>query len=314
MGFLVTGWLVVILAILRYCLAFDPTIDPLANPNRDRQYGTGHVWKPNVIDVKTTSMFSGLRRRLGHHSYWDMALTKILLTMCDVQLLTGLGLLFAGFVSLDCYVSAYHWQILSYLAWFSNLTHAACLTALRQHMYYNQMERNFRMILMFILLAGLIAAIVPTGYFNWDESVAHSEGTASKATSNARCFFSHTTIQALWNEPWYTSEKGSPWATTAYESSVLSIILLTFSFFSRSVKMFRTLSELAKDTIRHRVGLWAASRLTATATGCRRFGSTPIRRKLLEVFRPLDVMIGLYLVVKLYLDVLTSEMADVSTT
>ncbi|KAE9582980.1 hypothetical protein CGMCC3_g1249 [Colletotrichum fructicola] len=116
------------------------------------------------------------------------------LTLCDVQILTGFGLLFSSFVGLTCYMSAYHWQIISYLAWFSNLTHAACLTALREYLYHHKMERNFRMMLMIVLMAGLITAIVPTGYFNWgdldDKYIIWDQGTAGVPASNARCFFS----------------------------------------------------------------------------------------------------------------------------
>ncbi|KAF6815370.1 hypothetical protein CMUS01_12459 [Colletotrichum musicola] len=77
-GFVATGWLVVFLVIFRYCLAFDPTADPLANPKRDRKDRVRRAFKPNAVDVKTTNMFSGLRRRLGHHSHWNMAFTKVL--------------------------------------------------------------------------------------------------------------------------------------------------------------------------------------------------------------------------------------------
>ncbi|KAF4887614.1 hypothetical protein CGCFRS4_v010410 [Colletotrichum fructicola] len=193
-GFVATAWLVVLLVIIRYCLAFDPTADPLANSERDRKRTSRHAFKPNPVDVKTIDMFSGLRRRLGHHSHWHMALTKMFLTLCDVQILTGFGLLFSSFVGLTCYMSAYHWQIISYLAWFSNLTHAACLTALREYLYHHKMERNFRMMLMIVLMAGLITAIVPTGYFNWgdldDKYIIWDQGTAGVPASNARCFFS----------------------------------------------------------------------------------------------------------------------------
>lgn len=196
---------------------------------------------------------------------------------------------------------------------------------------------------MAILLAGLIAAILPTGYFNWETTLADHQGTASRPASNARCFFSQTSIQAAWNIQPHDDEeitavpapprrsvymnvddigdiprsrhgRSTPQSTTAYESSILSILLLTFSFFSRSVKMFRTLSNIAKTTVRQRVAYWAASCLIATAASCRPSGTALLRCKLLAIVRPVDLMITLYLVVKLYLDLLLSEMADVSTT
>ncbi|KAF4843471.1 hypothetical protein CGCSCA4_v007843 [Colletotrichum siamense] len=337
-GFVATAWLVVLLVVFRYCLAFDPTADPFAKPRRHQRCGLRHALKPNAVDFKITGIFRGLRGRLDHHGFWDMALNKILLKLCDVQLLTGFGLLLSSFISLTCYMSAYHWQIISYLAWFSNLTHAACLTALRQYLYRHQMERNFRMTLMVILLAGLITAIVPTGYFNWGDPGEHNvvnQGTASVPASNARCFFTQRSIQAAWEsrlckenespevdypdgypcnskQNYYGKEK-TPQATIAYESSIISILLLTLSFSSRSVKMFRILSEIARHTVRHKVGYWASLCLIATAKRYPDLRNTAWRRKFLAVFRPLDLMITFYLVVKLYLDMFLSEMADVST-
>ncbi|KAK1995572.1 hypothetical protein LX36DRAFT_725136 [Colletotrichum falcatum] len=327
-GFLGTGWLAVLLVIFNYCLAFDPTANPFSDSERDNgRHSRRNGIKPNDFDVKIICVFNKLRRRLGHHSYWDMALRKILLQLCDIQLLTGLGILFSSFVSLAGYMSAYHWQIITYLAWFSNLTHAACLTALRKHLHHRQMERNCRMILMLVLLAGLVTAIFPTGYFNWR---SYFQGTAGLPASNARCFFSPDFVQSAWDgrictgisqtiadgyrcnrKQDFDGSELTPLRTSAYESSVVSIVILTLSFTSRSIKMFRTSSEIAKGTIRQKLGHWASSCLTATAAGYRHFGTTASRRKLLTVLRPLDLMIALYLVVKLYLDVLLSEMADV---
>lgn len=79
--------------------------------------------------------------------------------MCDIQILTGLGVLLSGFIGLNCYVSAYHWQLSIYLAWFSNITHTASLSSLRTYLYRNQTERNYRTGLMLLLLVRLIAAL-----------------------------------------------------------------------------------------------------------------------------------------------------------
>ncbi|KAF5489300.1 Oxidoreductase andH [Colletotrichum siamense] len=293
-------------------------LDRLASDPENAKITFVHNW-PGAVDTGNMARY--------HAPSW-LSPAPILLKFCDVQLLTGFGLLFSSFVGLTCYMSAYHWQIISYLAWFSALTHAACLTALREYLYHHQMERNFRMILMIILLVGLIIAIWPTGYFNWDARLVETQGTASVPTSNARCFFSQKSIQSAWegrlcgqiggSDKYHCNFKEDeygrelkPSATTAYDSSILSIVLLIFSFFTRSVKMFRALSKMTKKTIRQKLGHWAASCLTATARRYPHFGTTALRRKLLSVFRPLDVMVALYLVVKLYLDVLLSEMSDI---
>lgn len=106
--------------------------------------------------------------------------------MCDVQILTGLGILMSGYVvAISCFISAYHWQLLVYLVWFSNLTHMACFVALREYFYSHQRERNWRFILMTILWLGLLIAVVPTAFFNW----GNDSPTVALPASNARCFF-----------------------------------------------------------------------------------------------------------------------------
>ncbi|KAK3897027.1 hypothetical protein C8A05DRAFT_20128, partial [Staphylotrichum tortipilum] len=71
--------------------------------------------------------------------------SQVLLWMYGVQLFTGIGILLAGYIGMSC-TSAYHWQLLVYLAWFSNLTHIACLTALRRYLYQHQSARNWRLL------------------------------------------------------------------------------------------------------------------------------------------------------------------------
>lgn len=56
-----------------------------------------------------------------------------MLTMSDFQLITGLAILISGFTQLQTGISAYHWQRLVQLAWFSSVTHLCCLTALRDY-------------------------------------------------------------------------------------------------------------------------------------------------------------------------------------
>ncbi|KAK1656842.1 hypothetical protein BDP55DRAFT_639266 [Colletotrichum godetiae] len=222
-------------------------------------------------------------------------------------------------------MSAYHWQIICYLAWFSSITHVACLSALRTYFFQHRTERNYRLGLIVILLAGLITALIPTGYFNWSASLSPGK-TASLSPSNARCFSWRKTAQALHdssNSHYYGRSSSSPprsiyrrrdnstieW-TLAFETSTTSILILTFSFFGRASKLFRKTSQLAKNILRETLGHWAVSCLQITAVRCRKFGTTPFRKTLLAVFRPLDLTIATYLVAKVYMDAVSSELAD----
>ena len=104
--------------------------------------------------------------------------------MSDLQLLTGLGILISGYSELRCYVSAYHWKLIVYLAWSSHVTHIACLTAMRSYLHRHKWERLWRLSLMGVTCVMLISAIVPTAFFNWEGEGLERSG--ARPASNAR--------------------------------------------------------------------------------------------------------------------------------
>jgi len=106
--------------------------------------------------------------------------------MCDVQFVTGLGILVSGFIDLPTGISAYHFNIVTNLAWFSNLTRICGLTVLRKYFHSRPTEKLIRMICMIILALMLLAAIGPTLSFNWKHP---DEGTASLNGTDAICFY-----------------------------------------------------------------------------------------------------------------------------
>ncbi|KAK1975464.1 hypothetical protein LZ30DRAFT_737462 [Colletotrichum cereale] len=312
-GFFGTAWLVVILVIIRYMLAFNPYEDPLQNAKRDGTGRRAKDWKPNMIDVKFVSMFSKLRKRFAKHKNWDIVTTKILRSLCDIQILTGLGILLSGYIGLKCYTLTYHWKLITYLAWSSNLTHTACLSGLRGYMYQHQAERNLRMGFMAILVAGLVTAIVPTAYFGIGSDL-YSESVA-RPWSNARCFFHETTAKQAWiyeqNITTQIDEQfGKFKETPEYESHIISIVLLTLSFTTRTIKMFRLSSDLAKITFREQVGNWAGRKINTMVLRYQSFSIGTTKKKLIDTLQPLDILIGLYLTVKLFLDLFVSELSD----
>lgn len=91
---------------------------------------------------------------------------QCVLGLCDAQSFTGIGLLVSGYIILDSGISAYHWQIIVYLAWLANLTHMSGLTLLRKHLRAHPRQRNWRLLCMATLLALLLVAEIPTAFFN----------------------------------------------------------------------------------------------------------------------------------------------------
>ena len=240
--------------------------------------------------------------------------------MCDVQLLTGFGILLSGYISLSCFISAYHWQLVVYLAWFSNLTHLACLTALRRYLHQHQSERNWRLLLMTILWAALIPAMVPTAFFNWPN---YWEPTASLPSSSARCFFNVKIGRALFNDTVCFDDPNVDnkphecvqitfLETSGLQSAIVSILLLGFSFLSRVIKLTKSLS----DTVRVKVRRWTSDQyIKLLVKWINKIVTNPRRSTVARRFQNLvgiKPWIALYLVVKLYADLLVSDASDVS--
>lgn len=239
-------------------------------------------------------------------------------------MLTGFGILLSGVIQLRTYISAYHWQTIVYLAWFSNLTHAACLPTLRRYLYRNQARRNWRLVLMTFLLAALVMSILPTAYFNWSHQRLELQGSAAFPSSNARCFFDRTRIPKLWCPPrdclsGYSTDdceqlRHSKYAkaTTAYESHMLSILILVVTFTTRAVKVTKTLSYATRTRLPDSVSRSYLLLLTKLNKRYQQLPGRSISRRLWSIIRPLDLLMGVHLTGKLYFDLISSELFDVS--
>lgn len=238
--------------------------------------------------------------------------------MCDAQILTGLGILLSAYTSLSCYISAYHWQLVVYLAWFSNLTHMACLVALRGYLHQNQTERNLRLFFMTILWLGLMVSVTPTAFFNWSAS----ERSPALPSSNTRCFFDLSVPDAMLHIPcaqsggWMPSCQGTGQQlmpeTSAAESAVTSLIILGLSYFTRCIKLLKTLSNKIRYGVRAKLSNFLLSKLTDRRR--KNLGSLRSRRLAAIVTETLliEPLIALYLLGRLYADLLTSGLSDVS--
>ena len=89
-------------------------------------------------------------------------LEKFILALSDQQLVTGLAVLIAGFIS-PCSMSIYHFNIIAALGWFSSTTHLSTLAVLRGYFIEHPRLRNWRVVAMLLVLAPLIIAQI-VGY------------------------------------------------------------------------------------------------------------------------------------------------------
>ena len=202
---------------------------------------------------------------------------QILLVICDIQILTGTGILFSAYINVFhfCYLSAYHWQLVVYLAWFSNLTHMACLAAMRGYLHRNPRERNLRLVFMTVLWLGLLVAIVPTMFFNWTARERAGRPTAALPASNARCYFNLETAWKRHDEAGclpdvdHCASAGPVTVSFAFQSGIVTILLSVFSYCTRLVKMTKLLSEGLRFHLRKKVSSWVTRGLARLHTTLR---------------------------------------------
>ncbi|RMY35659.1 hypothetical protein D0865_13854 [Hortaea werneckii] len=127
-------------------------------------YGFGLIPASLLRTADRRCFFANSRRV---HSEWYVALQKATIIFADQQIITGIGILVAGYANLDSGISAYHWQIITYLAWMSSNVHLTTLTLLRDWLDANRVLRRWRIAGMTILLLLLIAALIPTTKYVW---------------------------------------------------------------------------------------------------------------------------------------------------
>lgn len=149
--------------------------------------------------------------------------------MSDLQILTGTSILISGYVQLRCGLSAFHWQIIVFLAWFSSITHLSCLTFLRNHLYNRPVERAWRLVAMGLMLVMLLVGMVPTGGYNW-RNIHHGSDDhppPNPAPSDyAICYW----------RPAGNDDR------LAFSTMVVSVLLLALGFIHRVVRLHKSLS------------------------------------------------------------------------
>lgn len=146
----------------------------------------------NALTVNTNSKWLGilLFRHLDRPfaEALDKSLQYLIIGLADQQLILGLAMLTAAVLEWDNYtISAYHFNLVAYLAWFSCFTHAITLLTLMDWM------RESRSLLCVRL--SLFSAVL--GVFLWTQimardytSLPHASSPGFRAACPARCCIS----------------------------------------------------------------------------------------------------------------------------
>lgn len=235
---MVTAFFVVVITSSYYLFTYEPNLSPFRKGDDTEDQITPSRYRSNPIDkIILSTLAKWLPRKpegYGPYSRLEKALIKVsksilgknvlltvwkcVLNMSDLQIITGLSILISGFIQLRCGLSAYHWQIMVYLAWFSSITHLCCLTFLRNYLFNHPGQRLWRLISMFIIIIMLVVALVPTGYFDW-----------SSPASYAICYFGRSPL----------GRSGLP---NSYLTMIFSCSLLILGFLTRVIRLHKVLS------------------------------------------------------------------------
>ena len=218
-----TAYIILGVVIIHYLFDYEHTENPVDRVIID---GAAKLWKCLISD------------RAKPSQNWSTAIESAVLMFSDQQLVTGIGILVSGYTQLPCSLSAYHWQVVVYLAWFSSLTHLTTLTALRAFFRSQPTLAYWRVFFMGCTIVLLGTALGSTGYI----SQIYSERTALAVP--ALCLFS----TAGYNE----ASQSDSVSVVPFNGLfvMLSLSFLFVSYVSRVVSLFTYTSTIAQLWLR----------------------------------------------------------------
>ncbi|KAJ5337496.1 uncharacterized protein N7506_005518 [Penicillium brevicompactum] len=255
-GYCATAGIAVFIILFHYLFSYEPRLDPFrenqANPLCVRS-------RPNPIDEIVLrgprelffKVFGITNRGRKNHARFEKSLVKCILSMSDVQIITGISIIVSGAAQLKCGISTHQWQVLVYLAWFSSLTHLSCLTLLRNCLHQRPAERIWRLVCMFVLVVLLILAFLPTANYRWQY------GYSAKSTGHpalqvyAICYLRPVQRPDPARNHMYASvDNGHAFSDSSIMAMSISVVLLFVGFVCRVLKMHQSLSYFFARTIR----------------------------------------------------------------
>lgn len=208
--------------------------------------------------------------------------------MSDLQILTGISILISGFIQLRCGLSAYHWQLLLYLAYFSSLTHLSCLTFLRRYLYEHKVQRTWRLMAMSFNAVMLCVGLMMTSSYD----LTQSEGVSNSPTPSdyAICFI--------------RPSKGG----ITLVMTTITVLLICIGFANRVLRLHKTTSidilgalRLKTSRVLRRL-LWSVYKWSNIHHATNNF-------RHLFIYRPL---LAFFLTLRVSLDVWSSMFLEVS--
>ncbi|OJJ68653.1 hypothetical protein ASPBRDRAFT_46845 [Aspergillus brasiliensis CBS 101740] len=240
LSYIITAGIVVVVLLLYYLIAYDPSYDPFQGSARQH---APRAFYPNIVDKRileasrriAATCLGAFGCNTVTHPGFEKAFIRCIIAFSDMQLLAGYSVIISGYSQLGSGLQTFYWQAVVNLTWFSTLTHLSCLTILRNHLYLHASERTWRLAAMAILCVLLAISLGFTGNYGW----SFQESNKPAFTDAAICF-----IQI------------KPPFQRAFFNMLSSILLIGFSFMVRVIKLYRFLSVDVFAKARARISRW----------------------------------------------------------
>ncbi|KAK9772209.1 putative Transmembrane protein [Seiridium cardinale] len=156
-------------------------------------------WDASPVDVVVLQWVRNAFRRIGlgfrdldqpsQDNGLQAVFDQFMMSLGDIHIGFGIAIIGYGFASLPRGIAAYDWWCLVGLAWIAVITNMAMLSCLRDYYRHNPAKRDWRLCLVFAMVAVLAFCMVPIG---WMKQAMSSHGEESRhdiLTANVLCFF-----------------------------------------------------------------------------------------------------------------------------
>ncbi|KAI8938423.1 hypothetical protein NX059_004316 [Plenodomus lindquistii] len=236
LGFSISAYLTIILLLLHYLTVHD---FERAN-SQGRRYA-------NPVDHGILSFVRGRLISWTPSRRFEYAMEKSVLILSDLNLVTGIGLLVAAYSQIRCGISAYHWQIMVFEAWFANFSFISAMNFLDAYLQSNRSMRIIRVFSIFILATLLIAALLPTGSNMWLNQYPN-DGEGFYPSLSTSCFYKELSMKGF--------RRRSPnlW------SMAFSVVVIVVSYVHCIFRLFEPIAETSRICTRQ----WPAAKVKRT--------------------------------------------------
>ena len=212
--------------LLHYITIFDikSTSSKRAGPVNTVDYGFLTWVRSHIISWNPSRRF-------------DKAMEKSVLILGDLNVVTGIGILIAGYTQLKCGISAYHWQIMVFIAWFASFSFVSAMTFLQGYLRVNNTMRLIRISFMVVFVGLLVTALLPTGSRMWLNGYP-DDTEGFYPSMNAYCFFLELRSPAKFH-------KGANFWTM-----IFSVIFILISYFHCGIRLFDPIAGSSRRNLR----------------------------------------------------------------